>query len=431
MMNIEFKAYDNDFRYSHSAVVNIGRYHFVKFVSQLTNPDEYAKSGVLRIYSDISLIQTTLYGTNILYSECFTDTFSFKMHGMPKSKAVYLFKYGNSITSADVTYEKTIHFYKRRINDWVMKVVDDYRLYTKDIIMTLLDDKLVFQYLTCKKNGEYSIRIVDRDFVFKNTGTDGLVYSFNLTVDDSKFKLSYHKNDLKERLSEYILDFVINIKHEEMEKNEIKNDVCDCGTQANEVSGLTIKKNKVTQEDVDNEIADIQVKTLDDFGKPTTYVAVILKNGFTMREATTCVDPDNYDETIGADICLKRIKEKIWFLLGYKLQQELYEAQDIDTEDGEAATDNNWDENVTTNTVFSPFVQRMMNEQSELSFSISKLHSFINENDNFKCLPENEQELLNEQYTHMTNYHQVLCRRLDIYINKETGKPLSEWWFEC
>lgn len=44
---------------------------------------------------------------------------------------------------------------------------------------------------------------------------------------------------------------------------------------------------------------------------------------FLLRESTTCVDPSNYDENIGKEVCLKRIEDKIWFLLGYTLQSKL------------------------------------------------------------------------------------------------------------
>jgi hypothetical protein len=50
-----------------------------------------------------------------------------------------------------------------------------------------------------------------------------------------------------------------------------------------------------------------------------------MKNGFTVRETTTCVDPANYNEEIGKEICLKRIEDKIWLLLGYALQDKLAE----------------------------------------------------------------------------------------------------------
>ena len=81
--------------------------------------------------------------------------------------------------------------------------------------------------------------------------------------------------------------------------------------------------NTVTQEEVNKNMQDVLVRTVEEFGKPTTYVTVRMENGFTLRESTTCVDPSNYDENIGKEVCLKRIEDKVWFLLGYTLQSKL------------------------------------------------------------------------------------------------------------
>ena len=80
----------------------------------------------------------------------------------------------------------------------------------------------------------------------------------------------------------------------------------------------------VTPEEVAENMKDVLVRTVEEFGKPCTYVTVRMKNGFTLRESTTCVDPANYSEQIGADICLKRIEKKVWFLLGYALQEKAF-----------------------------------------------------------------------------------------------------------
>lgn len=82
-------------------------------------------------------------------------------------------------------------------------------------------------------------------------------------------------------------------------------------------------KNTVTREEVLDNMKDVITKTVIEFEKPTTYVTVKMKNGFTLRESATCVDPNNYDEEIGKDICLRKIEDKIWFLLGYALQDKL------------------------------------------------------------------------------------------------------------
>lgn len=82
-------------------------------------------------------------------------------------------------------------------------------------------------------------------------------------------------------------------------------------------------ENIVTEEEVADNMKDIICSTAVEFGKPVTYVTVRMKNGFTLRESTTCVDPKNYDEKIGRKICLDKIEDKIWFLLGYALQDKL------------------------------------------------------------------------------------------------------------
>lgn len=85
-----------------------------------------------------------------------------------------------------------------------------------------------------------------------------------------------------------------------------------------------MNKNIVTIQDVKAAIKGVIVKTEIEFSKPVTYVSVELTNGFTLRESTTCVDPANYSEEIGKQVCLKKIEDKIWFLLGYQLQDKLY-----------------------------------------------------------------------------------------------------------
>ena len=84
-----------------------------------------------------------------------------------------------------------------------------------------------------------------------------------------------------------------------------------------------IKKNTVTIEEVRANMQDVFVTTLQPFDKPVTFVEVRMLNGFTVRESATCVDPANYDEEIGKQVCLKRIEDKVWMLLGYEKQYEV------------------------------------------------------------------------------------------------------------
>jgi len=73
----------------------------------------------------------------------------------------------------------------------------------------------------------------------------------------------------------------------------------------------------ISQDMVEGFIKEIHTSTL---GEKTTVVRVVLVNGFEILESSACVDPVNYDEAMGRDICLRKIKDKIWGLLGFLLQ---------------------------------------------------------------------------------------------------------------
>jgi hypothetical protein len=73
----------------------------------------------------------------------------------------------------------------------------------------------------------------------------------------------------------------------------------------------------IGQKMVDEFIAYTETKTM---GTKTTVVRCVLRNGFEIVESTGCVDGKNYSEKIGYEICMERIKNKIWELLGFLLQ---------------------------------------------------------------------------------------------------------------
>lgn len=90
-----------------------------------------------------------------------------------------------------------------------------------------------------------------------------------------------------------------------------------------EKSYMKIGDNKIDNETFDNFIAEEIVGTQEIFGKPTTFMHVKLVNGMVISDMTTCVDPKNYSEEIGAEILRKRMSDKIWFGLGFCLQSGL------------------------------------------------------------------------------------------------------------
>jgi hypothetical protein len=75
--------------------------------------------------------------------------------------------------------------------------------------------------------------------------------------------------------------------------------------------------NTITQDNVDSFVKEVHAETI---GEKTTIVRVVLVNGYEIIETSSCVDVRNYDFYLGKEICLDRIKSKIWELLGFLLQ---------------------------------------------------------------------------------------------------------------
>lgn len=73
----------------------------------------------------------------------------------------------------------------------------------------------------------------------------------------------------------------------------------------------------IGQRMVDEFISYTETHTM---GDRTTVVRCVLRNGFEIVESSSCVDPKNYSEQMGHDICMNKIKDKIWELLGFLLQ---------------------------------------------------------------------------------------------------------------
>lgn len=69
-------------------------------------------------------------------------------------------------------------------------------------------------------------------------------------------------------------------------------------------------------------------------GGKTTVVRAVLRNGFEIVESSSCVSAENYDKKLGEEICMERIRNKIWELLGFLLQTA------VGGVNGEAAAEN-------------------------------------------------------------------------------------------
>ncbi len=81
-------------------------------------------------------------------------------------------------------------------------------------------------------------------------------------------------------------------------------------------------KNTVTQEQINNLIAESDIKVSTVFDK-VTVVSLKLPSGFVITESSGCVDPANYDESLGRELCLQRIENRLWELEGYALQKSI------------------------------------------------------------------------------------------------------------
>lgn len=75
----------------------------------------------------------------------------------------------------------------------------------------------------------------------------------------------------------------------------------------------------VTEQHIKDLMAASEKQVFTVFGK-CTIVAVKLPNGFVLTESSACVDPANYDEELGVNLCIDRITDKLWELEGYLLQ---------------------------------------------------------------------------------------------------------------
>lgn len=95
----------------------------------------------------------------------------------------------------------------------------------------------------------------------------------------------------------------------------------------------------ITADYIEEIMENTEIKVLPSvFGK-CTVVAAKLPNGFVIVESSACVDPRNYDEDMGVEICMDKIINKVWELEGYKLQSELYEDGYILGEEYEVSCD--------------------------------------------------------------------------------------------
>lgn len=164
-----------------------------------------------------------------------------------------------------------------------------------------------------------------------------------------------------------------------------------------------MSKITVTKEQVLANMQDVQVQTIIEFDKPTTHVAIRMLNGFVIREATTCVDPANYDEEVGKQICLEKLEDKIWFLLGYQLQEQVHNSQDP-----LKAT--------AYQMMSADYKERFKAEYNQLKIRFDRLHAMCEKWDNneLSFTPTCPREMYHEQLAEMDALLTTLQKRAEL-----------------
>ncbi len=73
----------------------------------------------------------------------------------------------------------------------------------------------------------------------------------------------------------------------------------------------------ITDQEVDLMLGQVSIETRE---PKTTFAEVNMLTGFYDMDHSSCVRPDNYDEKIGADNAVRKIRNRLWGHLGFMLQ---------------------------------------------------------------------------------------------------------------
>lgn len=158
------------------------------------------------------------------------------------------------------------------------------------------------------------IKIIDLLFFFHEKRLEeGFKFVFEEDVLEYKNKNLIFVKTGNSLGSRYKLEKVLDEKIIVLTPDLIKLDEDSTTTQVND----SIKK-----EDIDSILSQTLI-LVEKYGDKTTILKATLPNGFVVVESSSCVDPKNFNMSIGEQICMKKLEDKIWELEGYKLQNEL------------------------------------------------------------------------------------------------------------
>lgn len=139
----------------------------------------------------------------------------------------------------------------------------------------------------------------------------------------------------------------------------------------------------------------IAAEDAEKLGTKTTIVSIRTLTGFESHGLSSCVDPSRYDMNIGKQFAKEKAIDAIWAGLGFVLQWAKFGLKQK-----------------PVIAKYAPHVERVIAEYDELRERSVKLANFINGNEIFKTLSENEQNDMKDQLMYMQKYIDCLRSRL-------------------
>lgn len=82
--------------------------------------------------------------------------------------------------------------------------------------------------------------------------------------------------------------------------------------------------NKLTMGDILDTVVKADYWRLGD--STTTVCQLTLKNGYTVLGQSACIDPLEFNKTVGEKVAWENALDKVWDLEGYLLKQRRFEA---------------------------------------------------------------------------------------------------------
>lgn len=85
---------------------------------------------------------------------------------------------------------------------------------------------------------------------------------------------------------------------------------------------------EITEEYISEIMENSEFEVFTSFDK-CTIVSCRLPNGFVITESSSCVNAEDYNEEVATNICLDKIADKVWELEAYRLQQHIWESENV------------------------------------------------------------------------------------------------------